>query len=272
MKLLNLGCGTKYHKKWINIDYHSNNKYVKAYNLLKGIPYKENSIHVVYSSHLIEHFSKADAERCIKDCYRVLKLGGIIRVATPDLEKIVSNYQKYIKLALRNIPKAEFRYDWSMIEMYDQTVREYSGGEMGKLYQQKNIEDPNFIYKRVGFKIEDMQVDPKIKLKRKVISVAGKLINILSYFNPNDILLRFILGRNYIYYNLGKFRRSGEIHLWMYDRFSLARLLKNNGFKNIKVCTAFESNISEWNSYYLDINKDGTVYKPDSFYMEGIKQ
>ena len=34
MKLLNLGCGQKYHNDWLNIDFVSNNDYVIQHNLL----------------------------------------------------------------------------------------------------------------------------------------------------------------------------------------------------------------------------------------------
>jgi len=57
----------------------------------------------------------------------------------------------------------------------------------------------------------------------------------------------------------------------MYDRFSLSRLLQITGFKNIKVCRAEESNIPEFNSYFLDIEQNGQVRKPDSLFMEAEK-
>src|SRR3989338_7375065 len=153
MKLLNLGCGTRYHKEWINVDFVSNNKDVIAHDLLKGIPFKDNTFDVVYHSHLIEHFKKEKATFFIKECYRVLKPDGIIRIATPNLEEIVKNYIKYLNLSFQNDRIAELKYDWTMIEMYDQCVRNFSGGEMGKLYSQNNNPISDFIYKRMGIKL-----------------------------------------------------------------------------------------------------------------------
>ena len=130
MKLLNLGCGTKYHKDWINIDFVSNNKDILSYDLLKGIPYKDNTFDVVYHSHLIEHLSKIEGVSFIKECYRVLKPGGIIRIATPNLEAIVKNYIKFLYRSLNRDKISEFKYDFTMLEMYDQCVRTFNGGEL----------------------------------------------------------------------------------------------------------------------------------------------
>lgn len=68
----------------------------------------------------------------------------------------------------------------------------------------------------------------------------------------------------------GLFRQTGEIHRWMYDRFSLRRLLEKTGFINVRVCRADESSIPNFNSYDLDMI-EGRIRKPDSLFMEGIK-
>jgi len=253
MKLLNLGCGSRYHKDWINIDFVSTNKDILAYDLLKGIPYKNDTFDVVYHSHLIEHFPKENAVNFIKECYRVLKFGGIIRIATPNLEEIVKNYTKYLNRSLQNDKIAEFKYDWTMIEMYDQCVRNFTGGEMGKLYSTGNIPNPDFVYERVGIRVERKSCSPKIKV------------------NIKNRILKFIFGKELESYEIGKFRLSGEIHQWMYDRFSLTRLLIQNKFKDVKIFKATESRILNWKSYNLDTSPDGIIYKPDSIFIDAVK-
>jgi hypothetical protein len=68
----------------------------------------------------------------------------------------------------------------------------------------------------------------------------------------------------------GRFRSSGEIHRWMYDRVSLTRLLREVGFDEPTVCRADESRIPEFDSFQLD-RVDGFARKPDSLYIEAIK-
>ena len=114
LSYLNLGCGATYHKDWTNIDFVSNSEYVIAHNLVSGIPQPDNSFEVVYHSHVLEHFSKTQAVDFIKECYRVLKLDGIIRIAIPDLEQIVLNYIKYLNESLQGVPGADQKYNWTM--------------------------------------------------------------------------------------------------------------------------------------------------------------
>ncbi len=70
---------------------------------------------------------------------------------------------------------------------------------------------------------------------------------------------------------VGAFRLSGEVHQWMYDRYSLVCLLTKCGFRSPRVCTAAESAIPNWTGYNLDSDSDGVVYKPDSLFMEAFK-
>jgi predicted SAM-dependent methyltransferase len=58
----------------------------------RGLPYPEASAAYVYSSHLIEHLSRWQALDLVRECRRVLRPRGILRVATPNLEGIVDAY------------------------------------------------------------------------------------------------------------------------------------------------------------------------------------
>jgi hypothetical protein len=67
---------------------------------------------------------------------------------------------------------------------------------------------------------------------------------------------------------LGIFRLSGEVHQWMYDSYSLGKLLNECGFIEVTACDAKESDIANFVSFSLDTEPDGSVCKPDSFYTE----
>ena len=84
-------------------------------------------------------------------------------------------------------------------------------------------------------------------------------------------IIRILLGNDYETLKIGRFRLSGEVHQWMYDRYSLHELLSSIGFTGIVQRSASESYIPRWSKYNLDTEADGTVYKPDSIYMEAIK-
>lgn len=86
------------------------------------------------------------------------------------------------------------------------------------------------------------------------------------------MLIKMLLSADdYQALQIGRFRLQGEIHQWMYDRYSLARLLEQTGFHHPVQRTACESATENWLQFHLDTEPDGTVYKPDSLYMEATK-
>jgi len=62
-------------------------------NLCKPLPYGDNSVTAIFSSHVFEHLFMDEVEKLIGECHRVLKPGGVCRVVVPDLEKIISLYK-----------------------------------------------------------------------------------------------------------------------------------------------------------------------------------
>jgi hypothetical protein len=57
----------------------------------------------------------------------------------------------------------------------------------------------------------------------------------------------------------------------MYDRYSLSKLLTQCGFHQIVQRSPTDSYIPNWSQFCLDTELDGSVYKPDSLFMEAIK-
>lgn len=272
LNYLNLGCGTRFHKDWTNLDFVKTGEGVIAHNLLEGIPFEAEKFDVVYHSHVLEHFSKKDGEKFIKNCYNVLKPNGIIRIAVPDLERIAREYIKNLERTATNDPTAEADYEWIMLEMYDQTVRNQSGGEMAAYLQRKEIPNAEYVFNRIGLEGKSIHINYIESLKNtfkdtKPIQNKAKQSLIERFtrkFSKKETKSQSVAEK------IGEFRLSGEIHQWMYDRYSLAKLLKMSGFKDIKIRNAFESYIPNWSSFNLD--SDGEVLrKPDSLYLEAIK-
>lgn len=65
--------------------------------------------------------------------------------------------------------------------------------------------------------------------------------------------------------------RNGELHYWMYDRFSLEEMLVEAGFSQIARCGQEQSAIAGFTSCALEIGPSGRPYHPHSLYMEGTK-
>lgn len=284
MKLLNLGCGQRYNNSWTNVDFISTDKNVISHNLLHGIPFENNFFDVVYHSHVLEHFSKTDGKKFIQECFRVLKPTGIIRIAVPDLERIAKEYLKNLELAVNDNSEAKKNYEWIKLELYDQTVRNESGGDMAKYLFNKELPNEQYVFERIGEEgrnLRKMYLN-NLKAKNNKDFSEKKNIGIIdstkSFINIGKCKLKEVLFKKQIKEfkklekeaAIGRFRLSGEIHQWMYDRYSLAKLLAEAGFSKPEVKDAFTSNILHWNNYELEA-KNGIVYKPDSLFMEAIK-
>lgn len=60
----------------------------------RGLPIPDRSVDVLYSSHMLEHLDKDEAGAFFKEAIRVLRPGGIIRIAVPDIKKQVTRYNE----------------------------------------------------------------------------------------------------------------------------------------------------------------------------------
>jgi SAM-dependent methyltransferase len=69
----------------------------------------------------------------------------------------------------------------------------------------------------------------------------------------------------------GDARKTGEVHRWMYDQWSLHQLLETLQLRDIRCETASTSRIAGWEMFRLDIQDDGLPSKPESLYMEAVK-
>ena len=67
----------------------SNIQYADA---TRYIPLPSASVEFVYSSHMLEHLDKADARLFLAEVRRILKPGGMVRIAVPDIELIIRKY------------------------------------------------------------------------------------------------------------------------------------------------------------------------------------
>lgn len=252
-KYLNLGCGGRYHHEWTNVDFYSTGPGVIAHNLTKKLPFKDNSFDVVYHSHVLEHFSKKGAPLFLSECHRVLKPFGIIRVVVPDLEQIAKLYLSILSEAKRGDATACNKYEWILIELFDQMVRNVPGGEMLNYWKQNPMPAEDFVIERVGSEV----LNCLAILRKHNNQVNAPIVSQIP--DRNDPM------------SIGTFRLSGEIHQWMYDEFSLSRLLESTGFCNIHRCAANESAIDDFNRFLLDIEPDGAVRKPESLFIEALK-
>ena len=242
--MLNLGCGTRMHPGWNNLDFShyallarhrrlarllcatgmlSETRRARLrqidptiihWDLRRGVPFPDGAFDVVYHSHVLEHIDRCSAPAFLRECYRVLKPGGIIRVVVPDLYQLVDAYCLSIPRAREPDDAAIQAHHVAVERLIEQMVRDEPAGTRGQSPLVRRIE---------------------------------RLVR-------------------------GDARQAGELHRWMYDRLTLGAALLSAGFGEVHDVTARTSRIDDWASFKLDENEDGSAYISGSLYMEAVKQ
>lgn len=104
---LNLGCGRNIIPGWINADLIAHSSEVFPMDASRPFPFPDNSFDYVFSEHMFEHLDLLGQQNMMRECHRVLRPGGVLRLAMPNFDFLID---------LVNNPDAEItrRYlDWS---------------------------------------------------------------------------------------------------------------------------------------------------------------
>jgi len=139
VKKLQLGTSNNVLKGWLNTDIHPNEGSVVYLDATKRFPFDDNTFDYVMAEHMIEHVEFQGAQRMLSESYRVLKPGGRVRFATPDLSVLLalhsrektSDQKNYINWAItRLLPDVKAREEvfiinnffraWGHLFLYDQ--------------------------------------------------------------------------------------------------------------------------------------------------------
>ena len=271
MEKLNFGCGSRICSGWTNIDFHSYDSRVRRVNLLAGFPFPDNYFDIVYSSHVIEHFTREQGLFLIREARRVLKSGGIIRIVVPDFEGSCQEYLRILDMNDADDSKKDF-YDYIIIELLDQLVRTTPAGKLGpwieNIIHGGNDQLISYIRSRTGSQLWSItnnrssvidsiqQISPE-KISTRLIYLYLKFIGRLI---PKNLRSMVIIQTN-----------IGERHQWMYDRYGIRKLFEEANFYNGTILRFDQSGIPNFNEYCLDMNVDGTSYKKNSIYFEARK-
>ena len=90
---LNLGCGWRnFGSNWIHVDGGDYEHLDVKTNELEKLPFEDNYADLIYSSHVIAYFDRGKILEILTEWKRVLKPGGILRLATPDFHSIITLY------------------------------------------------------------------------------------------------------------------------------------------------------------------------------------
>lgn len=88
---IHVGCGQRnFGSTWLHVD-GGDFDHVTGHDVfLKPLP--DNCADVIYSSHMIEYFDRVEVIELLQCWRRVIKPGGVLRLAVPDFYKMVQLY------------------------------------------------------------------------------------------------------------------------------------------------------------------------------------
>lgn len=89
VRKLQIGAGPVKHEGWLNSDLvpRDGEIYLDA---REPLPFEDRSLDYVYSEHLVQHLTYPEVCRLHAECFRILKDGGRIRAAAPNLWSFAS--------------------------------------------------------------------------------------------------------------------------------------------------------------------------------------
>lgn len=88
---LNLGCGTLTLAGWINVDLVGLPVDL-AWDITRPLPFKADCVDVIFHEHVLEHLDAYCGYQFLRECHRVLKPGGIMRIVMPDASRYIRSY------------------------------------------------------------------------------------------------------------------------------------------------------------------------------------
>jgi predicted SAM-dependent methyltransferase len=89
---LHIGASSRLLEGWLNTDIAPSPGIMRM-DATKPFPFDSSSFDYVFAEHMIEHVSSEGAMAMLTECHRILRPGGVLRIVTPDLEKLAGLYK-----------------------------------------------------------------------------------------------------------------------------------------------------------------------------------
>jgi predicted SAM-dependent methyltransferase len=269
-------------KEWTNLKFsllpYPKGWPISHYDIRRPLPFPDDTFDAVYALHIIEHLTPEEASRFVAEIFRVLRAGGIFRVSTPDLESAVRAYLERLDECSSQPTKLEIvKYEWAVLELLDQMVREQSGGLMLETAGRGHF-DSNYAHERYGDVFDEFhqppspeRPEPDKTLRERITPKSLTDLPRALHRKVNASIFSWLQRRKAHKLN-GDPRKMKESNLWTYDRLSLRLLLEKQGFKQFSVKSYTESDIVGWERYDLDRSNHGDHAIEPSLYVEARAQ
>lgn len=126
MYKLHFGPGSGWVKpsnNWLTIDADPKRADILLnFNAIESIPLEDESVDCIYGSHVFEHIDIFHAPVVFKECYRILKESGYLRLIIPDVRKSIEQYlngNTEYNLFKRRIESLKKRFGYEKVTLFE---------------------------------------------------------------------------------------------------------------------------------------------------------
>lgn len=270
-RFLNIGCGPWFvdSPEWLNIDINPCSEKVLPLRLSDVASERSGLVFDgIYSSHLIEHLSRSEAQQHLRLCFDYLREGGCLRILTPDFDSLVERYIKHV--ASGDLGKATVE----KILLLEQCVRLKKGGWFREGISNLVCNDPEiaeYTYVRCGeHVIEGKSYHEKIRpIEKRTKFVLRKIRKLKKQIDALMVFCsRSMLPKKYRH-NLALVD-AGELHKWIYSEYELTQMARSIGFTRVERRSAgFSNTFVDAELEFLEIDAAGNHRKGNStMYLE----
>ena len=92
VRKLQIGSGSSLLEEWLNTDIRPRRHERVLLDAARPFPIEDETFDYVFSEHVIEHLGFPEGLSMLRQCHRILRPRGRIRIATPNLERVASLY------------------------------------------------------------------------------------------------------------------------------------------------------------------------------------
>ncbi len=82
-------------EEFCNLDYSWRPGIDVCWDVTRGLPFPDAYVSGIFSEHMIEHVSFESGLLVLRECRRILRKGGVMRIVVPDGELYLAGYAKY---------------------------------------------------------------------------------------------------------------------------------------------------------------------------------
>lgn len=133
--LLEIGAGSKKGTNgWVTLDVCMDCDIY--WDLLMPLPFPDNSVTKIYSSHVLEHFFYPDLLKLLGECYRILKPDGVFSICVPNASMYMKGYLSEEEFKLKDIYKPAYFIN-TKIDYVNYIA--YMGGHHRYMFDEQNL-------------------------------------------------------------------------------------------------------------------------------------